>query len=394
MLNIDKDKQKRNFGLKKSNPNLSTINKKQIIQKKTSKKYLNAIEFIKDKNKFNIKNLFDECGAKKFLQSKEMALMEIKLNDEIKCVNNKYNNLNLYENSLKLMNKSSNIKENSINIINNSVNANGNEYCIKINKIANLNIDENNVNLINKSANEDGNENCIKIINKSANIEGNYDNDEQTNLYPKIRRGKTIGQKKKKKEKEIRKQKTEKKKFKNKNFDSNNMLIKINDKKSNSHDSYSSHHIYKFIINNVNESEEKFNERLEMEIKRVKTKRLNSRNNNDYFRSASNKKSANISRGNNIKQCKTSKFTKKDNIFDFSQNAKVLMESNDFDISSINVKANQNKNDSNFLKIIDSLRKKEIVKKSTFAEEKNNNDDKIEINSEHHSLLSILSDLM
>ena len=32
MLNIDKDKQKRNFGLKKSNPNLSTINKKQIIQ--------------------------------------------------------------------------------------------------------------------------------------------------------------------------------------------------------------------------------------------------------------------------------------------------------------------------------------------------------------------------
>ena len=129
-------------------------------------------------------------------------------------------------------------------------------------------------------------------------------------------------------------------------------------------------------------------------IKRVKTKRLNSRNNNDYFRSASNKKSANISRGNNIKQCKTSKFTKKDNIFDFSQNAKVLMESNDFDISSINVKANQNKNDSNFLKIIDSLRKKEIVKKSTFAEEKNNNDDKIEINSEHHSLLSILSDLM
>ena len=113
MLNIDKDKQKRYFGLKKSNPNLptnlSTINNKQIIQKKTSKKYLNAIEFIKDKNKFNIKNLFDECGAKKFLQSKEMALMEIKLNDEIKCVNNKYNNLNLFENCLKLINKRSNM---------------------------------------------------------------------------------------------------------------------------------------------------------------------------------------------------------------------------------------------------------------------------------------------
>jgi len=391
MLNIDKKEQKSNFILK--NSNLSTMNNKQNIKIKSSKKCLNAIEFIKDKNKFYIKNLFDDIGAKKFLKSKEIALMEIKLNDEIKCVNNKYNNLNLFENSLKLVNKSSNINENSININNKSANVNGDEYCIKISKNSNLNLYENAV--INKSANIDGNENCSKIINKSANVDGNYDNDEKISLSPKIRRGNSISQKKKKKEKKIRKQKTEKKKFKNKNFDSNNILRKINDKKSNSHDSHSSHHIYKFIINNVNESEEKFNEKLEKEIRRVKTKRLNSRKNNDYFRACSNKKSANESKFNNVGQCKTNKFTKKSNIFDFSQNAKGLMESNDFDISSINDKTHQNKNESNFLKVFESPRKKEIVKKSTFAEDKNNNNnDKMEINSEHHSLLSILSNLM
>jgi len=394
MLNIDKNKQKSNFVLKDSNSNLSrnlsTMNNKQNNKIKSSKKCLNAIEFIKDKNKFYIKNLFDEYGSKKFLKSKAIALEEIKLNDEIICANNKYNNFNLFENSLKIMNKSSNINENS-NIKSNNVN--GDEYCIKINKSSNLNLYENAV--INKSANVDGNENCTKIINRISNVDRNYDNDEKICLSPKIRRGKTIDQKKKKKEKKIRKQKTEKKKFKNKNFDSNNILRKINDKKSNSHDSHSSHHIYKFIINNVNESEEKFNEKLEKEIRRVRTKRLNSRNNNDYFTACSNKKSANESKFNNIKQCKTNKVTKKSNIFDFSQNAKGLMESNDFDISSINDKTNHNKNESNFLKVFDSPRKKEIVKKSTFAEEKKkNNDDKIEINSEHHSLLSILSSLI
>lgn len=394
MLNVDKNKQKNNFILNDSNSNLSrnlaTMNKKQNIKIKSSKKCLNAIEFIKDKNKFYIKNLFDEYGAKQFLKSKAIALMEIKLNDEIICANNKYNNLNIFENSLKLMNKSSNINENSNN---KSTKVNGNEYCIKINKSSNLNLYENAV--INKSANVDGNENCPKIINKISNVDRNYDNNEKISLSPKIRRGKTIDQKKKKKEKKIRKQKSEKNKFKNKNFDSNNILRKINDKKSNSHDSHSSHHIYKFIINNVNESEEKFNEKLEKEIRRVRTKRLNSRNNNDYFRECSNKKSANESKFNNINHCETNKLTKKSNIFNFSQNAKGLMESNDFDISSINDKTNQNKNESNFLKVVDSPRKKEIVQKSTFAEKKiKNNDDKIEINSEHHSLLSILSSLM
>ena len=401
MLNADKDKQKSNFFLKNSSPNLpkklSTINNKQSIPIKSSKRNLNVIEFIKDKNKFYIKNFFDEYGAEKFLKSKEIALMEIKLNDEINCVNNKKNNFNLIKKSLKLR-KSSNINENSINIINKSANENRGEYSIKkSNKSSNLNIDDNSLKFTNKSGNEDGNENDIKMTIKSANLEDNNDKDDKYNISPNIRRGNTIVQNKKsKKEKKIRKNRTDKKKLKKKNIDNlcdGGMNIKAKDKKSNSHDSNSSHHLYKFIIDNANESEEKFNEKLEKEIKRFKTKRLNSKKYNSNSKTITNKKSTNEDKPRKIRQSMTNKVKRK-SIFDFSQNAKALMESNDLEISSIGNKTIQNKNESNFLKILDSTRKKEINKKSTFADEKKDNDDNIGINSEHHSLMSILSGLL
>ena len=400
MLNADKDKQKSNFFYRNSTPilpkNLSTTNNKQSLPIKSSKKSLNVIEFIKDKNKFCIKNLFDENGAEKFLKSKEIALMEIKLNDEIICVNNK-------KKSLRLI-KSSNTNENSINIINKSANENRGEYCLKkINKSSNLNIDDNSLKFINKSGNEDGNEYGAKITIKSANLEEKNDKDDKYRISPKIRRGKTINQnKKRKKVKKIRQNKTDKKKSKNKNIDNlydNNMNIKAKDKKSNSHDSNSSHHLYKFIIDNANESEDIFNEKLEKEMKRFQTKRLNSKNynnnnnNNNYIKTSTNKKSTNGDKPKNLRQCMTNKGTRK-SIFNFSQNAKALMESNDFELSSINDRTMQNKNESNFFKIIESTRKKEINNKGTFDDEKKEHDDNIEINSENHSLMSILSGLM
>jgi hypothetical protein len=293
--------------------------------------------------------------------------------------------------------KSSNTNENSINIINKSANENRGEYCIKKSiKSSNLNIDENSLKFTNKSGNEDGNENSIKITIKSANLEENNDKNDKYNISPEIRRGKTINQnKKKKKEKKIRQNKTEQKKSKNKKIDNlynNNMNIKVKDKKSNSHDSNSSHHIYKFIIDNVNESEEKFNEKLEKEIKKFKTKRLNSKKYNNYAKTITNKKSANEDKPKNLRQSMTNKGIRR-SIFDFSQNAKALMESNDFEISSINDRTRPNKNESKFFKILES-RKKEINNKGTFVYEKKDNNDNIEINSEHQSLMSILSCLM
>ena len=86
---------------------------------------------------------------------------------------------------------------------------------------------------------------------------------------------------------------------------------------------------------------------------------------------------------------------KRKSIFDFSQNAKALMESNDdFDISSINDRTRQNKNESKFFKILEDTKKKETNNKGTFVYEKKDNNDNIEINSEHQSLMSILSCLM
>ena len=48
-----------------------------------NKKVINVIDFIKQKNKFFIKNAFDLKGTREFLASKEVAMRVIKLNDEI-----------------------------------------------------------------------------------------------------------------------------------------------------------------------------------------------------------------------------------------------------------------------------------------------------------------------
>ena len=65
----------------------TTGNKKEIIEKKPQKE-LNIISFIQQKNKFYISNYFNEKEAKKFLESKDIALKRIKLNDEIENINN------------------------------------------------------------------------------------------------------------------------------------------------------------------------------------------------------------------------------------------------------------------------------------------------------------------
>lgn len=49
----------------------------------SNKKVINVIDFIKQKNKFFIKNAFDLKGTREFLASKEVAMRVIKLNDEI-----------------------------------------------------------------------------------------------------------------------------------------------------------------------------------------------------------------------------------------------------------------------------------------------------------------------
>ncbi len=48
-------------------------------------KVLNIMDFINQKHKFKIQNFFDHRAAKKFLESKDIAMKEIYLDDEIIC---------------------------------------------------------------------------------------------------------------------------------------------------------------------------------------------------------------------------------------------------------------------------------------------------------------------
>jgi len=95
--------------------NLTLITRNKLRIDEPPKKILNAIEFIKQKNRFYIENVFDAKGTREFLASKEVAMRSIKLNDEID-----ENNIKKKENSiaqknllqLDLMNSSKSTKKN------------------------------------------------------------------------------------------------------------------------------------------------------------------------------------------------------------------------------------------------------------------------------------------
>ena len=76
--------------IRKGKSHISTIKKDIIYLQKpeprlnqSTKKNVNVIDFIKQKNRFIIENVFDLKGTREFLASKEVAMRVIKLNDEI-----------------------------------------------------------------------------------------------------------------------------------------------------------------------------------------------------------------------------------------------------------------------------------------------------------------------
>lgn len=95
----------------------------------TSKKELNIIDFIKQKNKFTIKTFFDEKGTKKFLASKDLAMQKIEITDDIPIlINKKVAEPNLVANK-KSKNKKvkfKNDKNFSNNIMDNDIENNNN----------------------------------------------------------------------------------------------------------------------------------------------------------------------------------------------------------------------------------------------------------------------------
>ena len=358
---LNNDKAKSNFFNSNSNHNsqqyLSTFATASKIVKNSSfnisKKDLSLLDFIKQKHKFNIKNNFDENGTKLFLDSKEIALKEIKLNDEMKCTNNIYSD--------------------------------------KINKDEHLS----KINIGNKSL-------CEEVEEKNKKMKKKIHKEKTTS--PKRNKK----EKKEKEEKKINKVRTDKN-FKTGNIDFDSNKINNIDSSSNNSELDNSNYIYKFIIENANESEDDFNKKIQKEIKRVETKKMirnkknsvtSNKNGNIFSSSLSTKKNA---KENKIKRNFSQKSIKKKsnfNGFDFSESIKNLMSNEVINVSSINSDTSQSKNQNQTkkLSIFNADDKNKKSKNNLLTEkdmvDKDNAINDIEINSSHESLMSILSGLM
>ena len=284
-------------------PNRITIN----IPKRT----MNITDFINQKDKFKIQNIFDEKGAKNFLLSKEKAMMEIQLNDDESQISNDSIDNDLKEEKRKTK----------------------------------------------------------KTKTKKYSIE----NSKQ--VSPKKKKGKS------EKNKDLKKVKTEKcSKVKN-----NKYFSKL--------ENDSCDHLYKFIIDNADDSEEIFMKKLDKELKIVEN---NKNKDKDKNKDKINNKICKSMTKDKLSLPKTNKL----NPFYFSETAKNLMNNENIEVSNIKDDNTIIPNKSPIITpvttnpTIYTSNKEESNKKNIFSEKdtvvKHNN---IDINDKM-SLMSILSDLM
>ena len=224
---------------------------------------ITPLDFIKQKKKFIIQDSFDKRGAKNFLKSKEEAMMEIKLNDEIleeTKDKNKYN-------------KNSSFVETKPDT--------------------------------NYSKNSD------KIRKRTITISP-----------------------------VLRKKKSKFGKSKNNQFgkiiddDANNIFI--NNK--NLENSKGSDLVYKFILENANETEDNFQKKYEKIKKIAKNKQKNKNLDKNKYHTTIDNNQGNLPKFNSAKAKK-----KRISIFDFSEHAKNLMKNAGLDESSISFSNDNNK---------------------------------------------------
>jgi len=295
-----------------TNDTNKTGNRKSSFNKISSKE-LNIHNFIKHKHKFYISNFFDEKQTKEFLESKEIALKEIKLNDIIENYKNKDD------------------KPNSISKIK-------------------------------------------KITFKS-----------EKGLKRKISKGKSISPRKRK----IKKINY----FDKKNENDGNSCNIFNTANNCEKDSNDDNYIYKFIIDNVDESEDNFHQKLQKEIKRVESIKYNltKQSKSNIGRTfTSNKKSEKKSLKVNLREKSDAKL----NLFTYSETTKNLMVVEDIEVSSINDDVSLSPRKKR--KILAALKEKNAsTNKDLLNDAKLDvNNNSIEINSSHESLMSILSGLI
>ena len=288
-------------------------------------KPINITDFISQKNKFIFQNQFDEIGTKDFLNSKEKALMEINLDDEI---NDKKNECELE--------------------INNNI--------LK-------------TELINKN---DFEENIQQ--NKKAKLSRERTSSSKVKSHKKIKNSKTT------KNFHILLRDTEENSENNKKEDMNN-----------------SEYFYKFIIENANETEERFYDKLENEMKKIESKNKDKSPKRNINKTC---KSLSIKKINSNKKGKNCKSDKKGNPFNFCEVALGLMTKEKLELSGIINEENEEitAKDKCQSKTRETSYKKDDIKNNLFHKNKTIVQSKIieskVINSEKSSLISLLSGLI
>lgn len=268
----------------------STANNTNINSQIIPKKIESPIDFIKQKKKYIIQDIFDIKGSKDFIKSKELAMKEIKLYDEI-----------IFEEKKEKREK----KE-------------------KKNKLSNPLLSE----LKSKIYNNSDKKVYKKGKRKTSENIRSENNIENKKYQSEIEKSNTKKKKSKNKDKDIYNNKC-------KNIENNKDLennIFIIDKKSNY--SKDSNFFYKFIIDNADDSEEKFNQKLEKVFKkaRVKEQPKSYKEKTLFNKALTNKK---IEEDKRMIKYNSAKMCKKDNIFVFSEQTKNLMTNDNIDVSSI-----------------------------------------------------------
>lgn len=315
----------------------ANINSKDISGVEIPKKIENVFDFINQKNKFNIDNIFDGNGAKDFLASKEKAMMEIKLDDERTHKKKKKNStvISMKSSAIDLKNEGDTKSKNEIN-------------------------------------------------KKAATIISKEDKHNNIN-YKKENRKKYRNSKYKNKEKNN---------DQGSEGDNDNILIidELNDH------SKESNYFYKFIIDHANDSEDEFQKKLEKVIKKAENKRRKSKNERKSLKDKKRvvEENNDIFRCNSVKNIK-----KRDtNIFVYSEQVKTLMENEDIDISSID-SSEKNIHKNHSMKNNIKINKKNIFlgeKEKKLNDDKKNiifgEKEKKFIDDKKDSLVSFLDELM
>ena len=314
----------------------------------STKKILNLIEFIKEKNKFFIRNAFDANGTREFLASKEVAMREIKISDEIIEGNQKkvkFNNNNINENENNKNNKNKNSTKTATGKA--TVSPRKSRKCHKI-------------------------KSTIQLIPQENIIE----------------------HKRTKKSKKSRKSKSKI----NNSFDNDKIVIFDKEDSDSIHNN-----IYKFFIENADESEENFNKKLKKELKKVEKKQNKEKESTKKVkirRKSISRKDLDYKRPSRMNSTKDKNREIK-SVFMFSEINKNLMKNADIELSSIGEekKNDKNLNELNNKKIygtiqINNKKIKDKIDKNTNSEKDNIIVGKEDEHSDKDSIISILSDLI